>query len=81
MGEETQRSSGSGPCDGHDEASEATISGDAGQSLPNGEAHEESSPTTEGQARKLNPYSSMGKDPEKSPGLMDKVLCLRKAEF
>ena len=50
---------------------------DADQSPDSAEAQEESSSAENGEARQLNPYSSMKKEPEKAPGIMDKVQCLR----
>ena len=67
---ESRESSGSEPR----ASQEHSPFSDVDQSAPSAEAHDESSPTDCGEMRHLNPYSSMKKEPEKAPGIMDKVL-------
>ncbi len=79
MGEPRQ-SSGSEPRDSRSEvrdSQEHSPFSDVDQSPATEEAEEDSSsPPENGEARQLNPYSSMKKEPEKAPGIMDKVQCL-----
>ena len=73
---DTPSSSGSELRSSGDQSQEHSPSSDAGHSPATAEADEEPLPAGDGQSRKLNPYSSMKKEPEKAPGIMDKVQCL-----
>ena len=72
-----RRSSGSELRDSQEQAPDHTSSRDASQSSHAEESDDEATATPGGPKRELNPYSSMGRDPERVPGLMDKVLCLQ----